>query len=656
MGLLHGRIEPSLFRVRGELYVLTGRDRMADFADHQPVARAQRGLVIEGMLRGDRHAARRIAWSLGRAARGPDDEAWLRALAAEFTALLEHGSLMLLQRRHEPRVDARPGVANPLEQLERLAPHAPAAPEPIIDKSLLITFCDHHFAPGAELLRVVYLLRALSEQKVTVEITSDNYPGKTVYKRELEDHEKRDGGHVLMWDGRPDGADGEQFVTPLHAKFKLELKHDATYRDDAEFEVLYHSLRIARGPWTSDGERPDESAGADWVQYRLNELGYFAGPVGLDVEDYLARAIIRYKIAHPDFQAAEFGDYDDSIDDALEQALRRGDNPRRWITGAAWSSASATTEISVGTLLDEHGELPGGGPIEQDWLNRPLLPLEAQILLRSKGDAPVWSPAAVGPVRVSWSFAHDDEGASPDEYDEPWLLGDHWVPYTAEGDAARKLVCVQAWADAEQHPQRRGRAGVLFRPSERNANDYRLRATLDFTDQPNAAQLDELHAIAKQGPIAAETGRFTVVWPSHELALRLADERHQPYAARPYELDVADETITGTTDGNGRLCHTISSDIREVTLRLWPDPADPDATFTWTIAVGRLDPLAADDDITGAQLRLKNLGLFAAEPNGEFDDLTRAALSDFQRLLGHDPPSGELDEATRAALTDRHGR
>ena len=72
---------------------------------------------------------------------------------------------------------------------------------------------------------------------------------------------------------------------------------------------------------------------------------------------------------------------------------------------------------------------------------------------------------------------------------------------------------------------------------------------------------------------------------------------------------------------------------------------------TYDLELGRLDPPGT---VAGAQQRLRNLGLFAEEADGEWTPETVEALRDFQSMCDLEP-SGELDASTIDALVDRNG-
>src|SRR5262249_31972904 len=159
---------------------------------------------------------------------------------------------------------------------------------------------------------------------------------------------KADGDHVFTWKGDTTCKGGDlagRYISPLHGPYKVHIYVDEKYTDEAEFKVLYHSIKIRKGPFTPDEQEPKKLK--DWVQYKLNELGYYGGPVGKDTEKYLEKAVIRYKVNHKDLHQIKYSKYDDSITPKLVAALRAGDNGRNYLDEAAFSNGAAVSNILV---------------------------------------------------------------------------------------------------------------------------------------------------------------------------------------------------------------------------------------------------------------------------------------------------------------------
>ncbi|MCC7535938.1 MAG: hypothetical protein IT379_06985 [Deltaproteobacteria bacterium] len=365
-----------------------------------------------------------------------------------------------------------------------------------------ITKVDPQFAPSAETLDIHYDLAFLSKQKVILEISSPHLDGGApLFKQELKANEKADGSRVFKWDGVANqGKIKDKHISPLHTPYKVKLYVDgkAQHTDEREFQVLFHSIELRRGPWTPDEAAPKESDEKSWVQYQLNELGFWGGPVGKDTDKYLEKAIIRYKVNHKDFHQLDASNYNGNIDAALKAALKAKANARPYLTGDAITNAKGESKIRVEAITYEKGEF--GGTLkaskEKDRVNRPLIPIEVDIFLRGKpaGKDPgpkKRAPGGVGPAQIEWRFTEKSEnldlqfadipahkgyprtyiekakkvhGGSADNdncpkelggirepaatnYKTAWFVGDQYIPYVVKDDAGQKCVYSQAWVD-----------------------------------------------------------------------------------------------------------------------------------------------------------------------------------------------------------------
>ncbi len=124
------------------------------------------------------------------------------------------------------------------------------------------------------------------------------------------------------------------------------------------------------------------------------------------------------------------------------------------------------------------------------------------------------------------------------------------------------------------------------------------------------------------------------------LVIRLLDEDGDPRANEPYQLVVDGAIRSGETDGDGMIREAVPPNAVGGTLRLHG------GRETYEVSFGRIDPL---DTVSGAQSVLSNLGYRDLTVSGVLDDVTRQALTDFQRKH-HLPLTGEPDAATAAAL------
>ena len=444
----------------------------------------------------------------------------------------------------------------------------------LVPKRLHLTSVDDHFAPGAETLDIAYQVEGLAGAAVTLEITSPLYDSNPIFTRQLSAGETGDGGHTIAWDGRancPAGSLKGALIHPLFGPYTVRLFDDGSHADSAQFKVLYDGLALRRGPWTADEAEPPESDEKAWVQFKLNELGYYGGPVGKNTEGYMERAIVRYKANHKAMHELDFLKYQTTITDTLKKALKAGDNKRVFLEGDPFGAPGKEARLFVEALTYESKpEFTGNRlRLEQARLNRPILPLEVEIFLRGKNDTRVSAPGAVGPARVNWRFKDADEDLStqpadlpkepsktqaylkkslelnggrvaPDgdnchkdfgglrdtpatTFKTPVFLGDSYVPYVVEEDAGQKVVFSKASVDAAKFPKRLGRAGCYFRPSFISGDDYQVTAELDFTGLPNQADLEKAHAIAADDPDTRPHAQSGVIriWRAARVAVRI---------------------------------------------------------------------------------------------------------------------------------------
>jgi hypothetical protein len=440
---------------------------------------------------------------------------------------------------------------------------------------------DDHFAPGHESLDIHYKISGLSDEPVRLRITSPHADVNPVFERELTDAEKADGEHTIAWDGKSSAQSGtlkDRHIHGLFSPYKAEVHHSDGLKGELPFKVLYHSLRLRQGPWTPDEMEPPKSETNAWVQYKLNELGYWGGPVRKDTQGYLKKAVIRYKANHKGLRETFYDKYTGTITAALTDALAKNENPRRGVEGDAFSDPKAEAKVWVEGLTYEVLRAGAGGaevddfgharpPKEKQRLNRPLIPVEVEITLKAKNDAAVLAPAGVGPLRINWRFkdadedvtrpfphtaaeptlarrylekalktkggrsgkgdnAHQDYAGIRSQNDAtncaaPFLLGDFCVPYTAIKDAGQKVVYTEACTDAAKYPKRLGKAGIFFRPSYIAGDDYQLTAEIDFTGRPNKGELEGFHGVTDVGSrMHVDSGTFRV-WRDGRVAVSI---------------------------------------------------------------------------------------------------------------------------------------
>ena len=189
-----------------------------------------------------------------------------------------------------------------------------------------------------------------------------------------------------------------------------------------------------------------------WMQYRLNELGYFAGPVsGAETED-LKKANMRYRINHggalyrrlfdyfpndddrrdvcadaiSDLKTFDFNANPAGVQKELVTALEQSRKPRQVVSDpSVFSNPDFPDEAKIYVDNDCYylGSYDSAGPedmsiIDQDttsgafvkaareraWLSDPHLPLEVEVLVRKSNDQEVAVPEAAAGLRVKWDW------------------------------------------------------------------------------------------------------------------------------------------------------------------------------------------------------------------------------------------------------------
>ncbi len=137
--------------------------------------------------------------------------------------------------------------------------------------------------------------------------------------------------------------------------------------------------------------------------------------------------------------------------------------------------------------------------------------------------------------------------------------------------------------------------------------------------------------------------------------LVLRDVDDAPLAGRACELEVAGARTTHTTGPDGLLELDVPAEAHDATLRL----LDPAAPATVVVPL-RLHDLAPPGEARGQQERLRNLGYFLGDLEGEDQleedapDAWRSAVEEFQCDQGL-PVTGACDAATQARLVEVHG-
>lgn len=141
--------------------------------------------------------------------------------------------------------------------------------------------------------------------------------------------------------------------------------------------------------------------------------------------------------------------------------------------------------------------------------------------------------------------------------------------------------------------------------------------------------------------------KFNLKGVPAKLSLRLLFDG-EPRRNESYTLDIDGKVMTGATDSDGNLKVSIPPNAKRGKLVI----GTGDRQMEYNLRLGRLDPV---DEVTGVQVRLRNLGFDCGHINGILDEETKQALQAFQITAGL-PATGEIDAATKNKLQQTHER
>lgn len=129
-----------------------------------------------------------------------------------------------------------------------------------------------------------------------------------------------------------------------------------------------------------------------------------------------------------------------------------------------------------------------------------------------------------------------------------------------------------------------------------------------------------------------------------KLRLQLFIEE-KPRAYEEYKLEIENLKFSGKTDSQGRLEQSIPPNAKTGKLLL------ANGTEIYQLQLGHLNP---SDEITGAQGRLWNLGLYFGPIDGIMSDELEEAIQEYQ-FTKNIEPDGKLNPATTSALKQDYG-
>jgi N-acetylmuramoyl-L-alanine amidase len=144
---------------------------------------------------------------------------------------------------------------------------------------------------------------------------------------------------------------------------------------------------------------------------------------------------------------------------------------------------------------------------------------------------------------------------------------------------------------------------------------------------------------------------FRLKQPPLKLRLVLQDQYEKPIDSASCILVVEGESHRLTTDSEGKLELVIPPTARSAYLVVQDADETPHDGVTVSIKVGDLDPV---EEISGQQGRLRNLGYFWAEVDGNSSPDFLSAVEEFQ--CDHSlTVDGICGPQTQAKLKDEHG-
>jgi N-acetylmuramoyl-L-alanine amidase len=134
------------------------------------------------------------------------------------------------------------------------------------------------------------------------------------------------------------------------------------------------------------------------------------------------------------------------------------------------------------------------------------------------------------------------------------------------------------------------------------------------------------------------------------LRLWLQDEEGESLEGATYRLEVGPRLQEGQVGPDGLVELSIDPQEESGLLIVCPDESTPEATMTWQLGLGGLDPV---DTTSGIQARLNNLGFNSGSVDGIDGPLTQEAVRGFQEEYGLQV-DGIAGPETQAKLEEVH--
>lgn len=176
----------------------------------------------------------------------------------------------------------------------------------------------------------------------------------------------------------------------------------------------------------------------------------------------------------------------------------------------------------------------------------------------------------------------------------------------------------RALRELRQNPQVLAPGDQVFIPDKRQKSE--------------SCALDQVHRFVRKGV------------PEHFRIQLLYDD--EPRAGEPFVLEIEGQVVKrGKTGDDGVIQIPIVPDAQKGRLLL------RDGAEEITLELGCLEPV---EMLEGVQMRLRNLGYFDGEVDGQSSDDLEYAIVCFQADSGMEP-TGEPDNQTRALLKSKYG-
>lgn len=301
-------------------------------------------------------------------------------------------------------------------------------PMELEERRLDIVKIDPQFAPSKENLEIRFSILGLDKRVVKLTIEGDNYTGKTMLERNLTDAETARGDqNLIAWDGKiAVGVLKDKFANPLLGPFRVRLFHDDTgkvgvLKSEKTFKILYHSIELSFGKHTPDGALPPEAEQNKFVQAKLNELNYGAGPIDGTLNPVTTSALRRFQRGHYKVGTTDLLKVDGLVTADVIAALKAATplqifnaaNPltqdsRFYVHDNYLNDRNDDVVIGTGSEFQAHSRTTSA----ENNLERPFIPLEVLIKIMNKAGAGVEAPEAVGEAPISFEVTDAPEDAT----------------------------------------------------------------------------------------------------------------------------------------------------------------------------------------------------------------------------------------------------